>query len=292
MSCSKLDTDKCLILYRKDSDQTLYGQVLTISGNTITTNTPAQISSRTGFSVISAQIDTNSVLVNYVVGTANYSRVITVSGTTITVGAENTLTAQSSGTCGGLAKITTTKFLWSTTTAGTNINTYFLTISGDTVTNGSSLTTSAIGDGRSQIPIVVVGSTMALVSGQSTNPTVSLLDITGATPTLIQSTAMVGGNTNYQSSLVRMKPWTYLWSQDNDNTILKLTPQTTRVGTAPSAIASAATGNVSMRYQTATLTGLTAGTMYIDDDAQPTVNSSLSAPTLGTALTTTTILLQ
>ena len=98
LSCSKLDTDKCLILYRKDSDQTLYGQVITVSGNVITTNTPAQISSRTGFSVISEQIDTNSVLVNYVVGTANYSRVVTVSGTTITANAENTLTTQSSGT--------------------------------------------------------------------------------------------------------------------------------------------------------------------------------------------------
>ena len=94
------------------------------------------------------------------------------------------------------------------------------------------------------------------------------------------------------SSLVKAKPWTYLWTQDNDNFVIKLTPQTTRIGTAPSAIVSAATGNVSMRYQTATLTGLTAGIMYIDDDAQPTINTSLTAPTLGTALTTTTILLQ
>jgi hypothetical protein len=132
---------------------------------------------------------------------------------------------------------------------------------------------------------------MALISGQWTNATVSLLDITGATPTLIQSTAQVGGNASYVSSLVKAKPWTYIWSQDNDNTVLKLTPQTNRVGTAPSAITSAATGNVSMRYQTATLTGLTVGTMYIDDDAQPTINSSLTAPTLGLALTTTTILL-
>lgn len=46
-----------------------------------------------------------------------------------------------------------------------------------------------------------------------------------------------------------------------------------------------------MRYQTATLTGLTVGTMYIDDDAQPTTDTSLTAPTLGTALTTTAILL-
>lgn len=93
------------------------------------------------------------------------------------------------------------------------------------------------------------------------------------------------------SAICKIKPWTYIWSQNISNTVIKLTPQTLRIGTAPSAIASAATGSVSMRYQTATLTGLTVGTMYIDDDAQPTIDTSLTAPTLGTALTTTTILL-
>ncbi|MBP7061641.1 hypothetical protein KBA84_02290 [Patescibacteria group bacterium] len=83
-------------------------------------------------------------MVKYSVGTANYARVVSVSGTTITANAENTLTAQSSGAIGNIAKISTTKFLWCTTTAGTNINSYILTISGNTVTNGASLTTSAI----------------------------------------------------------------------------------------------------------------------------------------------------
>ena len=292
VSCSKLDTDKCLIVYRKDSDGTVYGQVLTVSWNVITTNTPAQISSRTSNNYVTAQITTDSVLVNYFVGTAQYARVVTVSGTTITSNAENTLTAQFSGVCGGIAKISTTKFLWCTTTAGTNINSYILTISGNTVTNGSSLTTSAIGWASIPLPITIIGTSMALISWAATNPTVSLIDISGATPTLIQSTAMTGGSATWMSSLVKAKPWTYLWTQDNDNFVIKLTPQTTRIGTAPSAIVSAATGNVSMRYQTATLTGLTAGIMYIDDDAQPTINTSLTAPTLGTALTTTTILLQ
>ena len=292
LSCAKLDTDKCLILYRKDSDSTLYWQVLTVSGTTITTNTPAQISSRTGFSVISAQITTNSVLVNYTVGTANYSRVVTVSGTTITANAENTLTAQSSGVVGNIAKISTTKFLWCTTTAGTNINSYILTISGNTVTNGSSLTTSAINATTLVVPISVIGTSMALISGHSTSATTSLIDISGATPTLIQSTAMTGGGGNCVSAICKIKPWTYIWSQTSSTMVLKCTPNTLRVGVAPSAIASAATWNVSMRYQTATLSGLTIGTMYIDDDAQPTTNSSLTAPALGTALTTTTILLQ
>lgn len=133
---------------------------------------------------------------------------------------------------------------------------------------------------------------MALISGASTNPTATLLDISGATPTLIQSTALTGGASSAKSGICKVKPWTYIWSQDNDNVVIKLTPPTTlRIGVAPSAIASAATGSVSMRYQTATLTGLTVGTMYIDDDSQPTANASLTAPVLGTALTTTTILL-
>lgn len=191
-----------------------------------------------------------------------------------------------------MAKISTTKFVWCTTTAGTNINSYILTISGTTVTNGSSLTTSAISNNTLQIPVTVVGTSMAIISGHSTSAITSLLDITGATPTLIQSTAMTGGGGNCMSAICKIKPWTYIWSQNNSTMVLKLTPNTLRVGTAPSAIVSAATGNVSMRYQTATLTGLTVGTMYIDDDAQPTVNTSLTAPTLGTALTTTTILLQ
>ncbi len=290
--CAKLDTDKALITYRKDSDSTLYGQVISVSGNTITTNTPAQISSRTGFVVVAEQITTDSVLVKYSVGTANYARVVSVSGTTITANAENTLTAQSSGAIGNIAKISTTKFLWCTTTAGTNINSYILTISGNTVTNGASLTTSAIWYATYIVPITIIGTTMALISGHNTSANTSLLDISWATPTLIQTTAMTGGGGSSSSGLCKIKPWTYIWAQDDDNMVLKLTPQTLRVGTAPSAIASAATGNVSMRYQTATLTGLTVGAMYIDDDAQPTINTSLTAPTLGTALTTTTILLQ
>lgn len=82
---------------------------------------------------------------------------------------------------------------------------------------------------------------MALISGQETHATVSLIDITGATPTLIQSTAVTGGATDAVSVITKMKPWTYLWTQSTGNTVIKLTPQTTRVGTAPSAIASAAT---------------------------------------------------
>lgn len=180
-------------------------------------------------------------MVNYTVGTANYSRVVTVSGTTITANAENTLTAQSFSTVGNIAKISTTKFLWCTTTAGTNINSYILTISGNTVTNGSSLTTSGIGSVTYIVPITIIGTSMALISGHQTSATASLIDISGATPTLIQSTAMTGGGSSCVSAICKIKPWTYIWAQDDDNMVLKLTPQTLRIGTATSAIASAAT---------------------------------------------------
>lgn len=65
-SCAKVDTDKACIFYRKDSDGDIYAQVLTISGTTITTNTPVSVlvTSNACYTV-AGQLATNSILLVY-----------------------------------------------------------------------------------------------------------------------------------------------------------------------------------------------------------------------------------
>lgn len=302
---AKLATDKALICYRKDSDQKPYIQVLTISGTTITTNTPYKVEDTQHSLAEMAQITTDTALLIYHTGsnTTVNAYVITVSGTTPTIGSPNNIYTSSGGTQVDLRMINTTLgiiIFHSGTNQGSVAK---LTISGNTVTKGSNLSLSGTYvNTRARAGIQLLGAKRAYVLyriNSNTTLQYAFLDISGATPTSLEtnnwSTAAVTG---YGCAVGKLKPWLYYLDSEatgaNDDFIQPLSTTQVHIGMAPSAIANAASGAVNYRYLTSNnFTGLTAGSRYyVDDNGQPTTESSLTAPSLGVAISTTKMLMQ
>lgn len=79
----------------------------------------------------------------------------------------------------------------------------------------------------------------------------------------------------------------------NSDFIIKLNPvSSARVGVAEGTIADGATGAIAKRFNNATLTALTVGSKYYaDDNGNITINSSLTAPEVGYADSTTNLIL-
>lgn len=308
VAVAKLDTDKAIIYYMKDSDSDLYSQVLTVSGTTITTNTPVLVKAGSGSWHIKAiQLSTDSSMVIYQGGTTGilYGSIITVSGTVPSVGAEQTVRNTSADYYLGLNFISSTKALlvFSEQTTPTTNQSSILTISGSTITKGSDL---AIGSARItyEFGTSIIGTKYALLATYSSNTNIvlSFLNISGSTPTSISTQNLTSGDTSgihNVTAIVKTNPWTYMVTGGgvtNSDYIVKLTVvSSARIGMAQSGISDTASGTIMLRYKTQTLSGitLTPGSIYyVDDTSQPTVNSSLTSPTLGIAISTTKILLQ
>ncbi len=309
-SIAKVDTNKVIIFYKKDSDNKLYSQVITLPGGVITTSTPVVVDNTNTNPIISVaeQLATGSVIVLYNFNnTIVYGNTITVSGTVPTIAAQQSiLTIASANTWYMSVKaISSTKLFFAYSTAGssTNDTCKLLTVSGATITGGSTL---ALASARltETFPIVTIGTKYLLVSDfkSATAYTVFLLDVSGATPTSVTSQDCSQSTTSsavVNIAMVKVSPWTYTvagYAANDDDYIFKLTPASSaRIGTAEADIADTATGNVLYRYLPQTLSGitLTAGSLYYTDDTgQPTVNSSLTSPTLGVAISTSKILIQ
>lgn len=102
MACANLDTSRTAILYTRDSDKKLYVQILSTSGNTITTNTAVvfdntNTSGGTGRRCVMSKVDTNKLLAVYCADSSDplVAKTIDVSGTVPTVNGSNTLSATS-----------------------------------------------------------------------------------------------------------------------------------------------------------------------------------------------------
>jgi hypothetical protein len=308
-SCAKLDTDKAVIVYQKDSDGDFYAQVLTVSGTTVSTNTAVLIKAISGNGNVSAtQLETDSAAIIYSStgdGTKLYGRIISVSGTVPTINSENTLVTTGSGTWTmGLKAISSTKLLAVYACSGTPLNDTAanISISGATMTLSSTVT---LGSSRvsQYYGISIIGTKQALVNKFSSNVQIQLylLDISGTAPTSLSSQNISCSTTsglNNATAVVKVSPWTYVvtsgGSANDGDAIVKLTPPTTRIGIAESAISDTASGVILMRYATeSNHSGLTSGSLYyVDDTAQPTTSSSLTSPTLGAAISATKMLLQ
>lgn len=306
-TCAKLDTDKALIVYQKDTDGDFYAQVLTVSGTTVTTNTPVLLKAITGYGNASAcQLSTDNVAVIYASSgdaTKMYGRTITVSGTTPTINSENTLVSTSSGTWVlKLSPISSVKLL-AVYSGYTDDTAAHISISGSTMTLSSTLALAATNVSK-YFGVSVIGTKRALVDryAGNTSHVVHLLDISGSAPASLSSQTFTHGTTSNQyqaSAIVKVSPWTYV-STGSTGTgvtkgIIKLTvPSLARIGIAESAISSGASGTILMRYATENNhTGLTAGSAYyVDDSSQPTTSSSLTSPAFGVSISTTKMLLQ
>lgn len=307
VAVAKVDTDKAIIFYSQDSSQDLYSQVLTVSGTTITTNTPVLVKAGgNAWHIKSIQLATNSLLVIYTGNTSSnlFGAVVTVSGTTPTIGTEQTLRATSADYYLGLEFISSTKALlvFSEQTTPTNDQVAILTISGSTVTKGTDL---AIGSARItyEFGIKIITKNYALVANYSTNTNIVLrfLDISGSTPTSISTQNLTSGDTSGRhnvTTICKVKPWIYMVSggvvADADY-IVKLTPiSTLKIGIAENDIADTVAGNIIRRFCLSdNFTGLTFGsTYYIDDDAQPTLKGSSVSPVYGYSINSTKMELQ
>ncbi len=306
-TCCKLDTDKALLTYYKDSDTNIYTQVITVSTTTISTNTPVQVKATTSdVRCWSTQLGTDSAAVFYNSGwdvTKLYWVTVSVSGTVPTVNSENTIV-----TIGGwsdqsvtVRTISSTKLLLIySEAAATNDKCAHVAISGSTMTLSSTINLNST-KATLYCWMVIIGTKYAIVADQkAASYTLFLLDITWTAPVSLssQDLSVTSHSTDIGYSIVKISPWTYVAESggsaifDGDY-IVKLTPQSNRIGIAESAISDTASGLIKLRYQLATLSGLTAGsTYYVDDTAQPTTKTSMTAPTLGIAISTTSILTQ
>lgn len=309
-ACAKVDTDKALIFYNKDSDGDMYTQVLTVSGTTITTNTPVLVKAMNGSGKASAdQLTTNSVVVIYLdaaAATLYKGRTVTVSGTTPTLGAEQSLFTLSGAGSPNLFKvktISTTKAFMLNSDNGSSSNDTCrnIAISGATMTASSTLALSAARSTVYCSPVTILEKYMLVADKASaTSMVLFMLDVSGTAPTSV-TTQTVSPNsvTTDTCSVVKVAPWTYYLCNGGTTAgryIVKLTPSSSNhIGICTSAIADAATGTVSHRYKTHTLTGITltaAVKYYVDETGQPTSSYSLTAPVLGIAINTTDLLVQ
>lgn len=310
IACAKLDTDKAAIWYRKDSDGDLYVQALTISGTTITTNTAVKIyTSSTTHYLAMCSLETDKVLFAHDEWASSQVDVyvISVSWTTVTAGAVNVISGwnNSGGKRISLTAVSSTKALImgsddnsSNSPSTDHIN--ILTRSGDTVTGWSSYEINGSGTGRQSRywPCVVIDSNRAMIATlrSSTEARLNLLDISGSTPTSLQTSTYGITSSSQSPAMCKVAPWTlvaWLWSNTTNDYIFRLTPiSTARIGMTEFDVSSSALEDITLRFQLANTTWLTAGTTYyIDDNGRLTANYSSTAPVAGIADSTTTLLL-
>lgn len=192
---SKLDTDKFIVIYVKDSSATtvLY-RVGTISGTTITFGTEATFLS-TGSSVATSNgfrsefISTDKGVAIIHTNTTTDCKIVafTVSGTVATVGTGVTPGAVGTLNLGDavIRKIGTDKFVLASLN-GTSVYTQVGTISGTTITLGSEVTTSVTSIGSAELTVVSPTTDVFVTcNGLTGNANVNLIAFTvsGTVPT-------------------------------------------------------------------------------------------------------------
>ena len=308
-SVAKLDTDKAIIVYRDDSGGDVKMQVLSVSGVVISTNAPVTLElGTTNIYVDVCQLDTNKALAIYSTSSSSqlYAETINVSGTVPAGGGSTSLAlGVSSWDNIGIIKISTTKalILYSQSSTPVNDSAIIVSIATDTITKGSALSLTATRI-TPNFGMAIISETRALVSSLSsaTQVTQHLLDISGTTPTSITSESYAISNSfgvNDSVAISRVKPWLYVIDQTRTEgrkiITLERTNESKLIGITNADIADEADGTVLYRYNEQQPTGivLTPGSLYyINDDGQPTLDSSLVAPILGVAISATKILLK
>lgn len=313
-SCARLDASRVLIAYDENTTGYLKTQVLSISGTTITTNTPNTVTAlalaaSSGHSIVMCNADTDKTLVLYsYYNGANYlgkSAIITTSGTTVSsYGAEVTVYTLGSGSNHAkLYKVGTNRAITFYRDASVSTNKWLstiVTVSGTTPTYNTgtqiSVSTTQIVYG----PAVTIVDTLAfkalITTSEDTSSSMILADLSGTIISILStSTAFATGAYN---AIVKLRPYVYGYYGSNNKQILVLSTveQKTRVGVASADIASSATGSINLPYKVLTgFTGLTPATLYyIDDNGTYTTELSVVAANkeYGVSLNTTSMLIK
>lgn len=304
----QIGTDKALAFYRADSDGDLYCMVLSISGTTITQNTAVKVKAMSSAVRVTAdRIADDSAIAVYQDGSGNiFGVTISVSSTTPTINTEQTILTVASATEHYLAVkvIDSGSALFAYSQSGSPVNDQIskLTISGATITKGSDL---SVGASRITVKygIEVIGTDRALICtyDSGTLAKVRLLDISGATPTELQSKSLSFStvSSHFMTSICKISPWIYSVmgsSQNNLDRMVFLIPDSTaHLGMAAADIADAADGDVYLRSNLHELSGvtLTPGSQYyVDDNGSISKGTSSLAPQFGIATSTTDLLIQ
>lgn len=312
-SCARVDTNKAIIFYQKDSDSDIYSQVLSISGaTTITTNSPVVVqATNTTCYTVACQLSTNTVLLAYSEGSGSgvFAHVVTISGTVPSIWAQQTpCSFGASSHRLWLTVVSATKALLfnndnADSSSPSTDSVSILAISGAAVTRpGSAYEINASGSGRvvRYWPCLVLDNARAFIATtrSATEARLNLLDISGTTPTssLGTSTHAITSTSYLSCALVKLLPWTVVaqFGDDaaNDYIFRLTTTDTARIGMAEYNTANWVVEDVALRFQMAILSGLTAATTYyIDDSGRLTSTYSTVAPVAGIADSTTTLLL-
>lgn len=308
VACVKVDTSRVAVAYTDNADAKMYIQVLSISGTTITQNTAVNLdaNANTQKRVSLAYLTTNKLLCVYAADAADplVAKTIDISGTVPTINGSNTLDANTHAWgVGTMATISATKvaLVYSSNDGAATLNTNVaaLTISGSTVTKGTSLLVSSTSDfGDFYNNVLAVSSTVLLTALRTTSTEIKyvLMYLDGTTITSTATQAITTAVNTYASSWVcKFKPFKYTGMAGHQESFVTFGSSSNKfIGVARESIADIATGDVSIRYNTnTTFTGIIAGSIYyIDDDARPSTESSTLSVTLGIGLNTTSILVQ
>jgi len=303
--CAKLDSGRVAVTYYDGTDYKV--QILSISGTTITTNTPVQVHSSGVQTRASLCLLTTDKLLCVFAGDSSdplVAKTIDVSSTTPTVNGSNTLNSTSyEYTIGTMAVLSSTKvamvYTYSDGAADNKVQAAILTISGSTVTKGTDL---QLGTGFNQVKfylnVLSLGASVLLTATRTTNTNTKyhLLFVDGTTITSTTTQDVTNAGNNYQSTWVcKFKPFKYLGVAGTEYSFVTLGSTSNKfIGTAFNTIADTVSGLINMRYvKQTTFTGLTAGSIYyIDDNGTPSTENSTLSVTFGIALNTTSMLVQ
>ena len=312
-ACARLDASRVLIAYDENTTAYLKTQVVSISGTSITTNTPNTVTATamtTGsHSIMACNVDTDRTLVLYAYynGSSYLGRsaVITTSGTTVSAyGSEVTVyTFSSASHTAKLYKISTNRAITFYRDSGSSTNKWLstiVTVSGTTPNYNTGTQLSASTSQTAFGPAVCILDTVAMKAligtSEDTSATAIIADLSGTTISILStSTAFAQGAYN---AIVKLRPYVYGYygSTNKQIFVLSTVEQKTRLGVAGSAISSAASGVITTPYTLLTgFSGLTPATVYyIDDNGSYTTELSAVAANkeYGVALNGTSMLIK
>jgi len=195
-----LSSNKVLTTYRNGNF--LYGAVCEISGTTITPGTSTQLASTTLTYTNNSPttLSSDKVFIAYRSSNYAYGQVCTISGTTITTGTETQLSTFS-GSFSGISTATLASDKVFVTYAGTgnHLNGQVCTISGTTVTPGTSFELSSLANSYAYAAAVALSPTKVFVAHQG-GPSLSYTYLYGVTAFVDGTSISVGSDVQIDNS--------------------------------------------------------------------------------------------
>ncbi len=308
VACCGVDSGRVALSYKQSSDSKLYIQIVSISGTTITTSTPALLGSGTNSNKIVTLLcfAIDKVLAVFAEDGSDplVAKVVTLTGTSASVAGSNTLNSTSQQYLPSLALINQTKvalvYSYSDGAADRKVQAAILTITGNTVAKGTDLQLATIDQVDQYINVIAISSSVLLTATRESNTSIKyhLLYVDGTTITSITTVTITTAGNNYASSWVcKFKPFKYLGAAGEQYSFVTLGGTANKfIGIMTQDIQDtlATTKALIARFGfNSRFTGLTAGSVYyVDDNGQISTDSSLLSVTFGVAVTDKVILVQ